>query len=110
MNQIIVYISAVVFIFYGLLCLTTNHMKVEFARYQLSRFRRTVGVLELLGGLGLLLGLYYPILSIIASAGLTLLMLLGTLIRIKTKDPLLEIIPAFSLMLLNGYIAYNLIF
>ncbi|MBC7537481.1 MAG: DoxX family protein [Bacteriovorax sp.] len=110
MNQIIVFASGVVFIFYGLLCLITNHMKVEFERYQLARFRRTIGVLELLGGIGLLGGFYYPFLLIIASAGLTLLMLLGTLIRIKTKDPVWEIIPAFSLMLLNCYILSRVIY
>ncbi|MBC7714220.1 MAG: DoxX family protein [Rhizobacter sp.] len=104
MNQVIVFSSAVIFVFYGLRCLTTNHMMTEFKRYHLARFRKTVGVLELLGGVGLLVGFYYPILSIVASAGLTMLMLLGTLVRIKTKDPFWEIIPAFSLMLLNGYI------
>lgn len=104
MNKIIVLSSGAVFIFYGLLCLTTNHMMIEFKRYGLSRFRRIVGVLELLGGLGLLLGFYYPILLILASAGLTVLMCLGTIVRLKTKDPLWEIIPAFTLMLINGYI------
>ncbi len=84
-------------------------MVVEFKRYGLSRFRRIVGVLELLGGLGLLLGFYYPILSILASAGLTVLMFLGTVVRLKTKDLLWEIIPAFTLMLLNSYIFFVLI-
>jgi len=104
MNQIIVFSSGAVFSYYGFLCLTTNHMMIEFKRYGLSRFRRIVGVLELLGGFGLLLGFYFPILSILASAGLTFLMFLGTIVRLKTKDPLWEIIPAFTLMLLNGYI------
>lgn len=104
MNQIIVLSAGTVFIYYGLLCLTTNHMMIEFQRYGLSRFRKIVGVLELFGGLGLLLGFYYPILSILASAGLTILMFLGTIVRLKTKDPLWKIIPAFTLMLVNGYI------
>lgn len=107
MSKIIVFSSGAVFIYYGLLCLTTNHMVVEFKRYRLSGFRRIVGVLELLGGLGLILGFYYPILSIFASAGLTVLMCLGTIVRLKTKDPLWEIIPAFTLMLLNGYIFFQ---
>lgn len=109
MNQIIILCSGVVFIFYGLLCLTTNHMVVEFNRYGLARFRKIVGVLELLGGTGLIVGFYYPLISIVASVGLTVLMLLGVLVRIKNKDPLWEIIPAFSLMLLNGYIFLQLI-
>ena len=109
MNKIIVLCSGAVFIYYGLLCLITNHMMIEFKRYGLSRFRRIVGVLELLGGLGLLLGFYYPIVSILASAGLTVLMFFGTIVRLKTKDPLWEIIPAFTLMLLNGYIFFQLL-
>lgn len=109
MNQIIILCSGIVFIFYGLLCLITNHMMVEFNRYGLARFRKIVGVLELLGGAGLIIGFYYPLTSIVASSGLTVLMLLGALVRLKNKDPLWEIIPAFSLMLLNGYIFSQLI-
>ena len=109
MNQIIILCSGIVFIFYGLLCLITNHMMVEFNRYGLARFRKIIGVLELLGGVGLIVGFYYPLTSIVASSGLTVLMLLGVLVRLKNKDPLWEIIPAFSLMLLNGYIFSQLI-
>lgn len=102
MQVILIIMSASIFIFYGLLCLLTGHMKLEFKRYGLSQFRTLTGVLELLGGIGLVVGhyVYEPIL-ILSSAGLSLLMLLGTIVRLKTKDPLLEILPAFGLMLIN---------
>ena len=43
-------LSAVAFLFYGIVCVSTSHMKVEFERYGLARFRVLVGVLECLGG------------------------------------------------------------
>jgi hypothetical protein len=82
-------------------------MKAEFHRYGLQKFRIFVGALEILGGTGLLAGLIYSPLLIFSSAGLSTLMLLGTLIRIKVSDRPIEILPAFSLMLLNAYIFYT---
>lgn len=70
----------------------------------MERFRTLTGYLEFAGGTGLLVGLYYPLLLVISSLGLAILMLLGTLIRIRTRDPWVEILPAFFLMLINTYI------
>jgi hypothetical protein len=106
MQVILIYLSAITFIFYGLLCLLTDHMKKEFHRYGLSQFRTLTGYLELLGGIGLLVGRYYPLPLLISSAGLSLLMFLGIIVRFKTKDPLVEILPAFLLMIINLTILY----
>jgi hypothetical protein len=102
MQVTLIFISAIAFIFYGLMCLSTDHMKTEFQRYGMSRFRRLTGLLELLGGLGLLVGhfVYYPILAF-SAGGLALLMFLGTIVRFKTKDPVIQILPAIILMLVN---------
>jgi hypothetical protein len=68
MQVILIFISGLTFIFYGLLCLLTDHMKIEFKRYGFSQFRKLTGTLELLGGAGLLLGQYYtPVLIMSAS-------------------------------------------
>jgi hypothetical protein len=107
MQVIFIFISALAFIFYGLLILVTNHMKIEFRRYGLSQFRMLTGALELLGGAGLLLGFYYLPLLIFSAGGLALLMLLGVIVRLKTRDPLDEIIPAFVLMLINIAILFS---
>ena len=109
MNPIVIILSACTFIFYGSLCLMTNHMKVEFERYGLSRFRIFIGVLELLGGIGLIVGLTYPPILIFSSAGLTLLMILGTFIRIKVRDKMMEILPAFILILVNAFILLRML-
>ncbi len=100
-------ISGLTFIIYGLLCLFTNHMEIEFERYQLPQFRKLTGSLEFLGGIGLLVGMYYSPLIILCSSGLSLLMFLGVIVRLKTKDPMIEILPAFLLMILNLQILYS---
>lgn len=102
MQVILIFISATTFILYGLLCLLTDHMKTEFQRYGLSEFRKLTGTLELLGGTGLLVGQYYysPLITLSAS-GLALLMFLGVIVRIRTRDPLIEILPALILMVVN---------
>jgi hypothetical protein len=82
-------------------------MKEEFNRYGLRRFQKLTGVLEVLGALGLLLGLKFKILLTISAAGLALLMLLGFGVRIKIKDSFVQSFPAFFYMLLNFYIFYK---
>jgi uncharacterized membrane protein YphA (DoxX/SURF4 family) len=99
-----VLVSAALFLVYGSLCLFSNGMEVEFERYGLSRFRRLTGALEMLGGTGLLVGLLVPTVIVVASAGLALLMLLGIIARVRVRDPLLEMLPATILMVMNACI------
>jgi hypothetical protein len=107
MKNVLVLFSASAFIFYGSLCLLSNHMKDEFKRYGLVKYRTLTGILEMQGGIGLILGLQYKPLMILSSSGLMILMFMGTLVRIRMKDPLVQIIPAFCLMLVNAYILYT---
>jgi hypothetical protein len=99
--------SATAFLIYGALCLFTDHMKQEFERYGLSRFRKMVGVLELLGGLGLILGKYFSVVHFVSAAGLSLLMILGLSARLKVRDPLVLLIPAFILLVVNLWIFFE---
>ena len=64
-------LSILAFLFYGVTCLVTTRMVAEFERYRLARFRRTIGVLQCLGAIGLLAGCVYHPLLIVAAAGLT---------------------------------------
>jgi hypothetical protein len=96
--------SAITFITYGLLCIFTGHMREEFKRYNLERYRVLTGFLELLGGIGTLIGLRSNPIYYISTTGLATLMLLGLFVRIKLKDPVIEMLPALILMLVNIYL------
>ena len=95
------------FLLFGASCFLLPRMKSEFERYGLPNKRRFVGGLQLLGGLGLLVGqLVTPVLTLIASAGLCILMLLGVRVRLQIKDPWYSILPALSYALLSGYLFF----
>jgi hypothetical protein len=103
-------ISTVSFLFYGANCLVSKKLVAEFIRYGLSQFRQIVGILQLAGSLGLLIGFYVPLFTLLASCGLAILMLLGVMVRIKIRDPFYAILPAFFYLCLNLFIFYcNLI-
>jgi len=73
----------------------------------MQRFRTLTGYLEVAGGSGQLIGFIIPYLMIISSTGLAFLMFFGTIIRIRTRDPWLEMLPAIFLMLINVYIVLS---
>ena len=77
-------------------------MKIEFKRFGLEKFGALTAILELLGAIGLLLGISSHPILLISSAGLTILMLMGVIVRIKMKDSLLISLPATIYMVLNG--------
>jgi hypothetical protein len=100
---------AVTFFYYGLACIFTNHMIEEFARYGFPGFRRLVGSLEVLGAIGLLAGYFVPPVQYLAAGGLALLMFSGCLLRLTIRDSALQILPAFSLMILNLWVFFALL-
>ena len=81
-------------------------MKNEFKRFELEKLGLLTIILEILGALGLLIGLYFKPILLISSGGLALLMLLGLIVRIKSKDSFWVSIPALFYMTLNIYILY----
>ena len=94
----------VTFLIYGGLCLSSLSMVEDFRRFGLERLRMLTGLLEVLGGSGLLVGLKWsPALSI-SSAGLSLLMLIAFGVRLKMRDSLVESLPSLALMLVSAYI------
>jgi uncharacterized membrane protein YphA (DoxX/SURF4 family) len=98
-------LSGVSFVLYGVSCVRGAAMVKEFERFGLARFRVLTGVLEFLGGAGLLIGLRHPPRLFLPATGLALLMLLGVGVRLKMRDgpPLTS--PALLLMVVNGWIA-----
>lgn len=107
---ILVFFSAISFLFFGMSCFFTKYMANEFIRYGLSEKQRLIGTLQVLGALGLGLGyIYLPILSVVSAIGLSILMLLGFGVRLKIKDSFLQSAPSFFYAILNAFIAITLL-
>jgi len=93
------------FLFYGIGCFTSRHLQREFVRFGFSPQRKLIGLLQILGSLGLIGGYWFPPLGLAAASGLSLMMLVGVLVRIKIRDSLLKTIPAIFYSLVNAYLA-----
>jgi hypothetical protein len=100
----LVLISSICFFGYGIAYFTSPHMKNEFKRFGLERLGLVVIIFELLGAVGLLVGLKINPILLVSSGGLALLMFLGVAVRLKVKDSLLVSLPALFFILLNAFI------
>ncbi|WP_405412094.1 DoxX family protein [Maribacter sp. Asnod1-A12] len=100
-TKAIILFSAVSFIFFGISCLFSNFMVFEFKRYDLEKFRVLVGFLQLIGSVGLFLGIFYKNWAVMASLGLSILMVFGFIVRIKIKDPFLLAFPSLFYAIIN---------
>jgi uncharacterized membrane protein YphA (DoxX/SURF4 family) len=98
--------SSLSFAGYSISYFISPNMKNEFERFNLKDFAIVVIILEILGAIGLLVGLFFKPLLLLASGGLALLMLLGVITRIRSKDSFLVSLPALFFMILNFYIFY----
>lgn len=102
----LVIFSTISFLFFGISCFFTEHMRNEFIRYGLSKQLKLVGSLQIAGAIGIGIGyFYYPLLSIIAALGLSLLMIMGFGVRLKIKDPFIKSSPSIIYALINAYIS-----
>ena len=97
-------VSSFSFLAYVFAYFKKPHMKNEFKRFGLKKFSLTTIVLQLLGALGLLVGLRFYVFLLIASFGLALLMFLGLLVRLRVKDSFLVSFPSFFYFVLNSFI------
>ena len=102
--DILILISSLSFLAYGISWFTSPHMKSEFKRFRLEKFGLLTVVLEIAGGLGLIVGLFFNFILLISSGGLALLMLLGFMVRLRVKDSLWVSLPALFYLALNSYI------
>ena len=106
LNLILTWFSAISFLFYGLSFYTSSHMKDEFKRYGLERFTLLISILQILGGIGLIVGLRIHPILLLSSAGLSILMLFGLGVRLKIRDGFWRSLPALSYFILNSYLFY----
>ena len=102
--EVLIIFSSLSFLGYGIAYFTTTHMKSEFIRFGLGKFGNLTAILEIVGAIGLLVGLLNNFILLISSGGLALLMFLGVGVRLKIKDGLLASSPALFYCGLNLYI------
>ena len=105
-DQILILFNLISFTAYGTSCLRSQSMRLEFIRYGLNKFRVLNGCLQLAASLGLAIGLIYPLLAGLASAGLALQMLAGIIVRKWIQDSWLQCAPAIFYGILNSYLAF----
>ena len=104
----LLWFSAVSFLLYGIGCFTSAFMKEEFIRYGIPKLRKLIGVLQLLGSLGIIVGFRVEYLQPLSTLGICLLMFFGVITRILIKDDLIKTLPALFYCLLNGYLCFKL--
>lgn len=97
-------ISSASFAVYGIGCFVAAAMVPEFERYQLGHLRRLIGALQVAASLGLIAGYFYRPLLVLSAGGLAAMMLVAMLVRMRIRDPLPAMIPAFAFFSLNLYI------
>lgn len=97
-------ISILAFGWYGALTLLSGDMVREFERYGLARFRVLTATLQIVGSLALLVGHFVHALLLLAAAGFVIMMFLAVLVRIRIRDRIAAMIPAFVLMCLNLFL------
>jgi uncharacterized membrane protein YphA (DoxX/SURF4 family) len=103
---VLILISSLSFMGYGIAYFKSPQMKSEFKRFGLEKAGTLAAVLELLGAVGLLVGLKFQLILLVSAGGLAILMFLGVLVRIKVKDRLWITLPALFFMLLNACIFF----
>ena len=82
-------------------------MKSEYARWGYNNQRKIVGSLQLLGGIGLILGLKINVLLITTSFCFIMMMTMAIFIRVKIRDNITDILPAITYLFLSILIFYN---
>lgn len=103
---ILILISSLSFIGYGIAYFKSPLMKSEFKRFGLEKVGTLTAVLEIVGAIGLLIGLKMQLILLISAGGLAILMFLGVAVRIKVKDSLWKTLPALFFMILNSCIFF----
>jgi uncharacterized membrane protein YphA (DoxX/SURF4 family) len=107
LENILIYFSAISFIFYSINSLYSKRLISEFDRWGYGKFRILIASFQLLAGIGFLIGLYFSFLISIVSFLLSVMMLVAIFVRIKVKDDIIEIFPAIFYASLNLIIFYN---
>lgn len=106
-TQAILVFSAISFIFYGINTFVSKRMVLEYERWGFKSQRIILGCCQLLGGLGLLVGLKFAPLLTITSFLLLCMMITAVFVRIRIKERIIRTLPALLYLVLTFVIFYN---
>jgi hypothetical protein len=106
-SSFLAFTSSFLFFVYGISCFFSAKLILEFKRYGFEKYRVLIALVEILGSLGLIGGLYYNPLMLLSSAVLTVLMIGAVFVRMKIKDPILLWLPALVLLFLNMFLFFD---
>ena len=105
----VILFTGISFVLYGINSFISKRMKKEFKRWGLSNKRKTIACCQLIAGVGLMVGLEWNTILILSSAFLGVMMLVAIGVRIKIKDDISDILPAFAYLVLSLIIFYEAI-
>ncbi len=95
-------ISATAFGLYGYETLIALAPKGEFERYGMTHLREVVGVLQLFGAAGVVVGLRVGPIGALSALGLMAMMIMALIVRVRIQDSIPRMVPAGALAALNG--------
>ena len=100
-HKILVIFTAASFLCYATSGLSTERMSIEFKRYGFADKRVVIAVSQILGAIGLLIGLIMPIAGILASAGFTGQMVYALVVRRRIGDSFVQSLPAVAFLAIS---------
>tara|TARA_Y100000385_G_C12932739_1_gene567481 strand:- start:452 stop:796 length:345 start_codon:yes stop_codon:yes gene_type:complete len=106
-NLIFILFSAISFVVYGINSFFSKRMVVEYERWGFKNQRVILGTCQVLGGLGLLVGLVIPLLLSVTSFLLMCMMLAAVFVRIQLKEKVIQMLPALLYVAVNLMIFYQ---
>ena len=104
MEKAIILFTGISFIIYGVNSFYSRRMISEFKRWGYKKHRKTISSLQILGGLGLLIGLKINILLIASSLCLSIMMFVAIIVRVGINDNVARILPAITYLMLSSLI------
>lgn len=106
-KEIFVLFCSISFVIYSLHSVFSRRMIMEFSRWGIGNLRILVASFQMLGGIGLLLGMYNIWVLCLVSFFLMLMMITAIIIRVRVRDSFLQTVPALMYALLSFIIFYS---
>tara|TARA_Y100000816_G_scaffold185056_1_gene134269 strand:+ start:1541 stop:1879 length:339 start_codon:yes stop_codon:yes gene_type:complete len=104
METAIILFTGISFMIYGINSFYSKRMISEFKRWGYKKHRKTISSLQILGGLGLVIGLQINIILIASSLCLSIMMFFAIIVRVRIKDNVARILPAITYLMLSSLI------